>query len=293
MTSPSEQQHPSKHAANPSLSHYSDEKALIYLLQSQGHNSRFFFFVKTCHRFTNWYLIVSHVLFVWFVPSEQIRVVCSRGWQPVSDGNSQNAFHKKCSSEVCNSTILSCYWTHSVVQGHCWGAAIKKKRQQAVLKHVPLGLFAEGAGPLQALCKSDVGKLHVTTHPFGQVTEMQQEQWAFITRFNQSLAPVLLQQHLNQNCFLTTSRPTPSHHPLLPPLSAQPVPISSWWHDPGMSPASAVTSRYTRNRAFCSKTPRALVASAVTGDMWIWEAWRGTCKNRSIRQDECSGPAPS
>lgn len=216
MTSPSKRQHPSKHAANPSLSHYSEEKALIYLLQSQGHNSRFFFFVKTCHRFTNWYLIVSHVLFVWFVPSGQIRVVCSRGWQPVSDGNSQNAFHKKCSSEVCNSTILSCYWTHSVVQGHCWGAAIKKKRQQAVLKHVPLGLFAEGAGPLQALCKSDAGKLHVTTHPFGQVTEMQQEQWAFITRFNQSCTsavtaafkPKLLPHHFSAYTFSSPSSST-------------------------------------------------------------------------------------
>lgn len=57
----------------------------------------------------------------------------------------------------------------------------------------------------------------LTTHTVGQVTEISQEQQAFITKFNQSLAPELLWQRLNQSCFLTTSSPSPPlHSPLSP-----------------------------------------------------------------------------
>lgn len=84
------------------------------------------------------------------------------------------------------------------------------KRTQAV-QSTPR-LPAEGIGSPNALGKSHVRKCHVTTHPPGQVTEMQQEQQAFIARFSQSIVPELLWQHLNQNCFLITSRPMPSHH---------------------------------------------------------------------------------
>jgi len=96
--------------------------------------------------------------------------VCSRGWLPVSDANPQYVFLKKCSLEVCylqfsNSVLLqdSLCGTVTVLR-----SSNQKNRPQAVPKHVPLGLLAEGTGPLQALCKSHVRKFHVTTHPPGQ-----------------------------------------------------------------------------------------------------------------------------
>ena len=131
---------------------------------------------------------MSTILFVCSVPSGQI---CER-FAPEGGCLFLMPTPKMFSTEVLIRGLLFAIQQFCLATGLIlWYSDIaeeqqSEKRQQAVLKHVPLGLSAEGTGPLQALCKSHVTKFHVTTHPLGQVTEMQQEPQAFITRFNQS-----------------------------------------------------------------------------------------------------------
>lgn len=227
------------------------------------------------HGFTNWYFIAPSILFVWPVLSGQI---CE--WFAQEGGC---LFLMICSLQFRNSVLLlvSLCGTVTLLR-----AAIGKKTAGST-ECVPLGLSAEGTMStfLNFMCPH--------THL---------DRWQRCKRKSKHLLQSSIRV-LHQRCSGSIQTKTASS-PLLDlplfftvlfvsPLSAQPIPISSWWCDPGVSPASGVTGSYTRNGARAPEQRGTQSTDYQCCGTWMWAVWWGTCKKRSIRQDECSGPAPS